>query len=711
MFKNSKNIVTKIFVPVIVIAVVAIWGIYFFISAKTEENVVKQSISSAKNIVSQYKTLRGYYAKNVIPVVKKNSDLKINYDHKGKNDTIPLPATMIHDMGALVSAQEGGIKLKLYSDYPFPNRASRELDEFSKTAMQRFRDGNEEPYIAVEEYEGKESVRVAIPDYMVADGCVKCHNTRADTPKNDWKLGDVRGSLEVITPIENQLESVASLNMMIITSVFILGIALLVVVYIVFRNVILKQLKNLENGLLDFFKFVNKESSDVTPIKIQSKDEIAQMQEIINNNIQKSKDLVTIENKFISEVKTMLGEVEKGKMSQRFNEPIHSATLEELRQKLNEMLQALETNICTDSNKVIEILEEFARLDFTQKIENDNGKISIAINNLGDLITQMLIENKKNGLTLENSAQLLQNNVENLNDSSNSAAASLEETAAALEQVTQNIRGNSEHVSQMSDYANKLNASSTSGQQLAVKTTSAMDNINEKVTAINEAITVIDQIAFQTNILSLNAAVEAATAGEAGKGFAVVAQEVRNLAARSAEAAKEIKDLVEDANIKANEGKNIADSMIEGYNGLNENITNTIDLISQVSESSKEQLTGIEQINDAVNQLDQQTQQNASVATNTKGIAEHTSSIAQRIVTNANAKEFIGKNDVKAEELELKSSPNIIQTQQAPIQKRTSQKVESKYQAKAQRVETPKTTIEQKTITANNSDDDEWESF
>ncbi len=151
---------------------------------------------------------------------------------------------MIHDMGgALVSAQKDGIKLKLYSDYPFPNRASRQLDTFSQTAMKRFRNGNEEPYIAVEKYEGQNVVRVAIPDYMVANGCVKCHNTRADTPKNDWKLGDVRGSLEVITPIENQLASVNTLNYIIIGSIFLLGIILLIVVYVVFGKVVIKPLK------------------------------------------------------------------------------------------------------------------------------------------------------------------------------------------------------------------------------------------------------------------------------------------------------------------------------------------------------------------------------------------------------------------------------------------------------------------------------------
>ena len=154
-------------------------------------------------------------------------------------------------------------------------------------------------------------------------------------------------------------------------------------------------------------------------------------------------------------------------------------------------------------------------------------------------------------------------------------------------------------------------------------------------------ISVIDQIAFQTNILSLNAAVEAATAGRR-KGFAVVAQEVRNLASRSAEAAREIKNIVENAKIKADEGKDMASHMIDGYK-IKWNIQQTINLISDIEMSSKEQLTGIEQINDAVNSLDQQTQQNAQIASQTHDIAVITDEIAKLVVSDANAKEFIGK--------------------------------------------------------------------
>ena len=222
-----------------------------------------------------------------------------------------------------------------------------------------------------------------------------------------------------------------------------------------------------------------------------------------------------------------------------------------------------------------------------------------------------------------------------------------------------------------------------------------MDEINTQVNAINEAITVIDQIAFQTNILSLNAAVEAATAGEAGKGFAVVAQEVRNLASRSAEAAKEIKELVLNATTKANQGKNIAENMIDGYRQLNENIKQTIDLITDIEMASKEQLVGIEQINDAVNQLDQQTQQNAMVASQSHDIAQSTDEIAKLIVQDANQKEFEGKNEVKAKDVGIKKEvkEHIIASTPKKIIKTSKPNINSTKEIKS------------------NSNDDEWESF
>jgi methyl-accepting chemotaxis protein len=243
-----------------------------------------------------------------------------------------------------------------------------------------------------------------------------------------------------------------------------------------------------------------------------------------------------------------------------------------------------------------------------------------------------------------------------------------------------NVRNNTENIAKMSKYSNEITRASSQGEKLANSTTTAMDEINTQVNLVNDAISVIDQIAFQTNILSLNAAVEAATAGEAGKGFAVVAQEVRNLASRSAEAAKEIKDIVENATKKANEGKDIANEMIEGYKGLNDSINQTINLISDIEMSSKEQLLGIEQINDAVNSLDQQTQQNAMVASQSHDIALSTDKIAKLVVSNANAKEFVGKNDVKARDInsnEIKNTPTLENTKIAKISTNSTKEWES----------------------------------
>ena len=317
------------------------------------------------------------------------------------------------------------------------------------------------------------------------------------------------------------------------------------------------------------------------------------------------------------------------------------------------VINNLNSSLKKSIDKMLNILNEYSKYNYLNKLNNENvfgdfNSLFEGINILQENITTMLVENKSNGLTLDASSDILLANVDKLNRSSNEAASRLEETAAAIEEITANIRNNTNTITKMATYSNIVTSSASNGEKLANETTVAMDEINTQVNLISDAISIIDQISFQTNILSLNAAVEAATAGEAGRGFAVVAAEVRNLAARSAEAAKEIKTIVETATNKANQGKEIANHMISGYKQLNENISQTINLISDIEMSSKEQLTGIEQINDALTSLDQQTQQNANVASETHDIAVLTDKIAKLVVSNANDKEFIGKDSVKA---------------------------------------------------------------
>ena len=456
---------------------------------------------------------------------------------------------------------------------------------------------------------------------------------------------------EAITNSELTFEkSNYSLSIIIIMSLIAL------VIGIVIGTVLIKQIsnsiENFKDGLLSFFSYINRETNEIKLLDDHANDEFGEMAKTVNFNIEKTKKGIEEDKKLIEETISVLGEFEQGDLCQRLHINVSNPSLMQLKNVVNAMAEHLEANV----DNVLDVLEEYSKYNYLNKVETSNIKkdllkLAQGVNNLGGAITHLLLEDRANGLTLDESSHILLNNVDKLNISSNEAASSLEETAAALEQITGNIRSSTQNVAKMSDYSASVTKSAKEGEILANQTTQAMEEINAQVNSINDAISIIDQIAFQTNILSLNAAVEAATAGEAGKGFAVVAAEVRNLANRSADAAREIKNIVENATSKANHGKDIANNMIEGYKHLNENISQTINLISNIEISSKEQLHGIIQINDAVNQLDKQTQQNAQIASQTQDIAILTDQIAKMVVNNTDQKKFIGKEQVKAKNI------------------------------------------------------------
>ena len=509
----------------------------------------------------------------------------------------------------------------------------------------------------------------------------------------------------IISEIEKSeaLESIVHLNILLFVVVLIILSLIIIFSVIILNKLILNPIKDFEMGLLNFFKYLNNESTQVIYLNEDKNDEIGNMSKIVNKNIETVKNNLEKDRNLLNETVQVLSEFEKGDLFQRIKTNTSNPALNELKNVLNNMGKHLEENI----SNILNILEQYTKYNYLNRVENKDLKehllkLSNGVNSLGESITKMLVDNKTNGIKINIGSNVLLKSVDNLNINANEAKESLERTSIALVEITNNIQENNKNVQEMSNFAEKLNNSVKIGESLANKTTQAMDEINQQVSSINEAIEVIDQIAFQTNILSLNAAVEAATAGEAGKGFAVVAQEVRNLANRSADAAREIKNLVENANKKADEGKKITDDMIKGYLELNTNINSTITLINNVSISSNEQKRGIEQVNSALLLLENKTQENAFIAQNTYNITSQTSLISKQIVDDSEQKEFLGKNEIKESNfMDLFSSKSSV---------------------KESFVSKPKSTINtrniQKEVISSNiknsskhEDKDEWESF
>jgi len=320
------------------------------------------------------------------------------------------------------------------------------------------------------------------------------------------------------------------------------------------------------------------------------------------------------------------------------------------------------TKIDYSLQQVTKILNEYENSDFRQNIDESlfrGGELQnllVGLNNLQNGITEKISQGYRIGLVLEHESSVLKEEVTVLSESTQQQAVAIEETAAAIEQITANIESNTQSAVKMSSYSNNLKESANKSMMLSNDTISAMENIDISTSAVEDAIGAIAQIAFQTNILSLNAAVEAATAGESGKGFAVVAQEVRNLASRSAESAKTIEELVTQLKEQTMAGKKSSENMKVEYNNLNGNISQTLNLVENIVMASKEQGKGIEQINNSIQSIDHSTQVNASITDKVRHIAVQSHNIANQLVETNEKIEFNGKENIQ---FRMKNDPNF----------------------------------------------------
>jgi methyl-accepting chemotaxis protein len=408
--------------------------------------------------------------------------------------------------------------------------------------------------------------------------------------------------------------------------------------YFTLKYTVLSPIKNLKDSI---DSLVNHTTNETTRIEVKSNDEIGSVVNSFNNYLDDLDRGNKLDIEVIDETNLIIEKVNRGLLNERVLTKAHSTSVNKLVAEVNSMIGVFQTNLLLVSDVLINLSHanydaKIPDVKLTGTIGSIFGGIKVTQSTINEVMC--LIDNANNKLT--SSAFELTSASNKLSTSSNEQAASLEETAAAIQEISSTIQSSSETATKMSQYAKNVSESNENGKQLAFKTAGAMEELSSKVSAINESISIIDQIAFQTNILSLNAAVEAATAGEAGKGFAVVAGEVRNLASRSAEAAKEIKALVEDATKKATESKDISNQMITGYNQLNESITSTIELIEDVASATKEQESAMNQINDTVNSLDQATQQNAALASSINEMSNVTSTLASQLQNAINRTSF-----------------------------------------------------------------------
>ncbi|PXX37897.1 methyl-accepting chemotaxis protein [Undibacterium pigrum] len=272
------------------------------------------------------------------------------------------------------------------------------------------------------------------------------------------------------------------------------------------------------------------------------------------------------------------------------------------------------------------VAEKMAQGDLSETIQvilNDEiGKMMHAINGINTGLSSV-IGNVRHGTETINvaAAEIASGNAD-LSSRTESQASSLQETASSMEELTSTVKQNADNARQANQLVISASGVAVKGGEVVGQVVATMGSIKESSRKIVDIISVIDGIAFQTNILALNAAVEAARAGEQGRGFAVVATEVRNLAQRSASAAKEIKHLIDDSVGKVEHGSKLVDTAGQTMTDIVSSVQHVADIMSEITAASQEQSAGIEQVNLAVTQMDEMTQQNAALVEQAAAAAE-----------------------------------------------------------------------------------------